>query len=156
MCRVSPALSPVAETNQSRGVWSQNYGPLRSPESIIKNGLVTQRDAVLRTLLPPSAEAACFIVCDHRIASPQGRHKTNFLNSFFGSPLGHRVLRLCRDHLGIKRKSCVRSFLERIRHQVRYIDKLRVHSTHAVYFLSFLVFKLFLLKTLGPQGFTFV
>ncbi len=76
MCGVSSALGPAAETNQSGGVWAQNYGPLCSLESTIKNGLVTQRDAVFRTMLPPSAEATCFIACTLRIAAPQGRHKT--------------------------------------------------------------------------------
>lgn len=83
MCGVSSALGPAAETNQSGGVWAQNYGPLCSPESAIKNGLVTQRDAVFRMMLPPSAEATCFIACDLRIAAPQGHHKTLHFNSFF-------------------------------------------------------------------------
>lgn len=92
MCGVSSALGPAAETNQSGGVWAQNYGPLCSPESAIKNELVTQRDAVFGTMLPPSAEATCFIAYNLRITAPQGRHKTlHFLILSFCvcvSPLG--------------------------------------------------------------------
>lgn len=101
MCGVSSALGPAAETNQSGGVWAQNYGPLCSPESAIKNGLVTQRDAVFRMMLPPSAEATCFIACDLRIAAPQGHHKTLhflilfFFLFFFSQP--SEASRLCHD-----------------------------------------------------------
>lgn len=63
--------------------WAQNYGPRCSPESAIKNGLVTRRDAVFRTMLPPSAEVTCFIACSRRIAAPQGRHKTLHFLIFF-------------------------------------------------------------------------